>query len=166
MTMKLDRATTDYHRSALKQAMRRQVRRMHGQEAAAAITRVSGQTLSDYGNADNPRHADTHCPVDVMLDLTLDGGPVLLSEICRLAGGSFVPLPRPDADAEWAREIAAAVRECGEAASVLCLALGNGGTVTADEIREMGIMQELSEGIDALCTLRAHCERVMSRRDG
>lgn len=159
--MKLSRASSDHQRAALKQAVRRQLRAMHGQEAAAAVTRVTGQTLSDYANAQTPRCADMHMPLDVLADLTLDGGPVALVEICRVLGGTFVALPDVERGGQWAVEVAEAVRRGGEAAGGLCQALADDGEVSADEIAVGDIIRLLSGAIDAFVTLRSHCERVV-----
>ena len=124
--MSLSRASSDKDRARLKLAVRRQVKACGGQESAASITRVGPQTLSDYGNSLTDRHRDTHCPLDVLLDLTLDGGPVALVELCRIAGGVYVPLPTTGAASDWAREIADVAREGGEAVARLCEALSSG----------------------------------------
>jgi hypothetical protein len=160
--MKLPRATSDHQRAALKQAVRRQVRAMHGQEAAAAVTRVSPQTLSDYGNARTPRHADVHIPLDVLADLTIDGGPVALVEICRVLGGSFVPLPEPGDGTVWAMEVGEAVRRGGNAAAGLCQALADDGDVSVEEIRDGAILERISEAIDAYARLLRHCQDVIA----
>ena len=159
--MKLSRASSDHQRAALKQAVRRQLRAMHGQEAAAAVTRVTGQTLSDYANALNPRCADMHMPIDVLADLTLDGGSAALVEICRVLGGAFVELPDARLGGVWAAEVAEAVRRGGDAAGGLCLALADDGKVSAQEIAEGEIIDLLSGAIDAFVTLRSHCQQVL-----
>lgn len=159
--MKLSRASSDHQRAALKQAVRRQLRAMHGQEAAAAVTRVTGPTLSDYANALNPRCTDMHMPIDVLADLTLDGGPVALVEICRVLGGAFVELPDAQIGGVWAAEVAEAVRRGGEAAGGLCLALADDGEVSAKEIADGDIIALMSGAIDAFVTLRSHCMRVL-----
>ena len=97
--MTLPRPTTDHQRAAIKGLVRRQVKACGGQESAATITRVGPKTLSDYGNAHTEKYRDIQMPVDVLMDLTLDGGPVALIGLCRIAGGAFVPLPDASADA-------------------------------------------------------------------
>lgn len=163
--MKLPRPSSDHQRRALKIATARFVGQCGGQESAASVTRVGHQALSDYGNTTSDRHRDTFMALDVVLDLALDRlaageTPSLLVDLCRLAGGAFVPLPRKGADGAWAQEVADAVREGGEAASAVCQALADDGAVSAEEIRERRIIEEISEAIEALATLRAHCESV------
>ncbi len=158
--MSLSRASSDKDRARLKLAVRRQVKACGGQESAASITRVGPQTLSDYGNHLSDRHRDTHCPLDVLLDLTLDGGPVALVELCRIAGGVYVPLPTTGAASDWAREIADVAREGGEAVARLCEALSSGGIITADEIRAMELRREVAEAIEALVAVDRHLLRI------
>ncbi|MBA5778225.1 hypothetical protein H2509_13940 [Stappia sp. F7233] len=164
--MKHARPSSENERRALKSAVRMQLRQCGGQDSAASITRVSQQQLSAYGNADNERHENEHMPIDVLLDLTLDAGPVALTEICRLSGGAFVQLPSTHSDGVWAAEIGRAVKEGGEAAAKLCEALATGGTITAEEIRELDIVREISEAIEALIALRQHCNRVINAGEG
>ncbi|MEP4441983.1 MAG: hypothetical protein ABJ059_00855, partial [Hyphomicrobiales bacterium] len=70
--MSLPRQTTDEQRRLLKLATRRAVKLGGGQEAVAAITRVTPQTINDYTNSQNQRHNDTFVPLDVLMDLILD----------------------------------------------------------------------------------------------
>ncbi|UES51600.1 hypothetical protein [Roseibium aggregatum] len=93
--MSLSRRSTEDMRLALKVATRRTVQMCGSQDAAAMITRVGPKTLSDYGNAGDPRHGETFMPIDVLLDLAIDcreGGEVapLIEKLCELAGGRFV----------------------------------------------------------------------------
>ncbi len=158
--MSLARASSDKDRARLKLAVKRQIKACGGQESASSITRVGPQTLSDYGNHLTERHHDTHCPLDVFLDLTLDGGVGALVELCRLSGGVFVPLPTTGTAADWAREIGDVAREGGEAVSRLCEALSSGGIITADEIRAMELRREVAEAIEALVAVDRHLLRI------
>lgn len=159
--MTLPRPTTDHQRAAIKGLVRRQVKACGGQESAATITRVGPKTLSDYGNAHTEKYRDIHMPLDVFMDLTLDGGPVALIGLCRMAGGAFVPLPDASAGTAWAAEVGEAVRKGGDAAARICAALADDGDVTADEIAEHAIIEHLSEAIDALVRLRSHAAQVL-----
>lgn len=158
--MTLDRATSDHQRAAIKGLVRRQVKACGGQESASSITRVGAKTLSDYGNAHTAKYADIHMPLDVLMDLTLDGGPVALIGLCRMAGGAFVPLPEPGEGSAWAVEVGEAVRKGGDAAARICAALADDGQVDAGEIAEHAIIEHLSDAIDALVRLRSHAEEV------
>ena len=158
--MTLDRATSDHQRAALKGLVRRQVKACHGQESAASITRVGAKTLSDYGNAHTAKYADIHMPLDVLMDLTLDGGPVALIGLCRMAGCAFVPLPQPGEGSAWAVEVGEAVRKGGDAAARICAALADDGKVDASEIAEHAILDHLAEAIDALVRLHRHAQDV------
>ena len=158
--MTTSRATSDHQRAALKGLVRRQVKACHGQESAASITRVGAKTLSDYGNAHTAKYADIHMPLDVLMDLTLDGGPVALIGLCRMAGGAFVPLPQPGEGSAWAVEVGEAVRKGGDAAARICAALADDGKVDASEIAEHAILDHLAEAIDALVRLHRHAQDV------
>ncbi|SDT96700.1 hypothetical protein [Stappia sp. ES.058] len=159
--MTLQRPTSDHQRAAIKGLARRQVQACHGQESAASITRVGGQTLSDYGNARTEKYRDIHMPLDVLMDLTLDGGPVALIGLCRMAGGAFVPLPQPGEGSAWAVEVGEAVRKGGDAAARICAALADDGKVDAAEIAEHAILDHLAEAIDALVRLKSHAAQVL-----
>ena len=163
--MSLPRASSDHQRRQLKLAVKRQLKTCGGNESAATITRVGPQTLSDYANLPSERHRDTHCPLDVFLDLTLDGGPVALVELCRLAGGVYVPLPTTGAASDWAREIADVAREGGEAVARLCEALAEGGTITAAESRAMELRREVAEAIEALAHVDHRLKRIEEAED-
>ncbi len=96
--MSVGRATSDKDRRRLKLATQRTTCLCGGQESAACVTRVNPKTISDYANTGNDRHVDTFMPVDVLADLILDrraAGEVapLLTQLCELAGGVFVPTP-------------------------------------------------------------------------
>ena len=158
--MTTSRATSDHQRAALKGLVRRQVKACHGQESTASITRVGAKTLSDYGNAHTAKYADIHMPLDVLMDLTLDGGPVALIGLCRMAGGAFVPLPQPGEGSAWAVEVGEAVRKGGDAAARICAALADDGKVDASEIAEHAILDHLAEAIDALVRLHRHAQDV------
>ncbi|WP_319773958.1 hypothetical protein [Breoghania sp.] len=163
--MSLSRASSDKDRARLKLAVRRQVKACGGQETAALITRVGPQTLSDYGNHLSDRHRDAHCPLDVLLDLTLDGGPVALVELCRIAGGVYVPLPTTGVASDWAREIGDVAREGGEAVARLCEALAEGGTITAAESRAMELRREVAEAIEALAHVDHRLKQIEEAED-
>ncbi|MEO9670095.1 MULTISPECIES: phage regulatory CII family protein [Alphaproteobacteria] len=166
--MSLPRQTTDEQRRLLKLATRRAVKLGGGQEAVAAITRVTPQTINDYTNSQNQRHNDTFVPLDVLMDLILDAadeaGRVspILEEICRQSGGSFVPLPKAQrTSAPWHQELSCAVKEGGEAAAKICSALADDGQVSAEEIRDGELLRELQEAIDAYAVIFNHCKHVL-----
>lgn len=153
------RPTTDHDRAALKRAVKRLIGNGGGQMHMAEATRVGGTQLNGYGNPNMP---DCHIPIDILADLTIDADdPRVVVELCRIANGAFVPLPKPGANCQWGQEVAHAVREGGTAAAALCTALADDGDVSADEIRDQNIMAELSAAIEALCQLRSHCDQVL-----
>ncbi|SHN18499.1 phage regulatory CII family protein [Roseibium suaedae] len=161
-----ERVSTPEERRALKLSTQRLIRQCGGQEFSASLTRVSHQTLSDCGNTTGEKHVNTFLALDVALDLILDRTqhgevPALLRDLCRLAGGVFVPLPDPDARGAFARETAAAVKESGEAVSALVQALADDGEVTPDEIRAGHMIPQLRETVEAFTCLLAHCEDAL-----
>ncbi|MEP4034440.1 hypothetical protein, partial [Roseibium polysiphoniae] len=153
--MSLPRPTSDEARRQLKSATRLAVKQLGGQDVVSSFTRVGQQTLSDCGNVSNARHEQTFVALDVALDLIVDAkdqGVVspLLQEICRQAGGAFVPTPTaPRSAAHWHGELSTAVKEGGEAAAKICSALADDGMVSPKEIRDGDIIRELNEAVEA-----------------
>lgn len=156
----LIRPSSDHDRAALKLAVKRLLKCAGGQAHAAEATRVSTAQLNGYAN---PHMPDCHMPIDILADLTIDADcAVVLEALCRIGNGAFVPLPRAGARGRWGHEVGEAVREGAEAAAALCAAMADDGDVTAGEIRERRIIEELSEAIEALCVLRQHCNDVLA----
>lgn len=169
--MKLPRPTSDIDRRALKTATARLLDQCGGRESAAVVTRVSHQTLSDYANTGNERHQDSFMPADILLDLARDrssAGEVsaLLQELCRMAGGAFVPLAPKASSGVWAGQVASVVKEGSDAASIVCRSLADDGDVTPEEIRDQKIIEEINEAVEAFLILRAHCELVLEAEQG
>ncbi|NBN78700.1 hypothetical protein GWI72_10520 [Microvirga tunisiensis] len=166
--MKLPRPSNEHQRAALKRASAHQVRCAGGQEAAAALTRVGRQTVQTYCSA-APDHADVYMPLDVMLDLTLDAvardePPLLLREICALAGGAYVAGPAAAGVAtDWGRLLAAIAGQHGEAVAAVCQALADDGQVSADEVRALNIRELLSRVIESLTAMRTRADELMER---
>ncbi|SLN77536.1 phage regulatory CII family protein [Oceanibacterium hippocampi] len=146
----------DYLR--LKAAFRRLVRAAGGLESAAMVTRVGKTELGRYQHVNEPLFA----PVDVVADLEADTGEAPVTrEMARMAGLAVFPLPRPEHDdPAWVGHIAKTAKECGEAVARTAEALSVGGTITADEIREMGLRQEIAEAVEALAALDAALRAV------
>lgn len=125
------RPTSDGARAALKSATRQLVRNLGGQEAAASATRLTQSAISKCGS---PQYPDYFMPLDVVLDLTKDGrSDVLLAEICRQAGGAFVPLPEADHLTSSRMRL-----EIARVASDLCAALNTVTNIMAEGADEAG----------------------------
>lgn len=164
--MKLPRPSNDHQRDALKRATSHQVRQAGGQEAAAALTRVGRQTVQTYCSA-SADHGDVYMPLDVLLDLTLDAvardeEPVLLREICALAGGAYVAGPGAGGAApDFGRLLALTVGSGGAAAAAVCQALADDGQVSAAEVHDLKILELLSRAIESLTALRQRAADVL-----
>ena len=150
------------------------IRKAGGLDAFEVLTRVGRKTLHDYGNTGNGKHRDTFMPVDVLADLIADMRgrgevPSLLTYLCDLAGGVFVPLPDGGAGAGemdlsgWSKLIGGVAAEDGAAVSALLEALADDGRVSADEIHTGEILEKLTSVIALLCRLKIHCERVVQQ---
>ena len=70
----------------LKAATRKLIKQAGGCEHAE--TRVGKSKLADYGNPNSP---DSYAPVDVIIDLECEVGPVVTSELAKLQGYALVP---------------------------------------------------------------------------
>lgn len=148
----------------LKASARALVKKAGGQESAASITRAGHQTLSRYGLPDDA----TFMPVDVVADLEADiDAPVITRVLADLAGYLLIAKPPVvDADPEWISRLAALAKESGEAISKLAEALSAGGTITADEIRDLSLRQELREAAEVLATIDLALARIESGGEG
>lgn len=142
----------------LKAAARALVKKAGGQESAAMVTRASHQTLSRYGLPDDV----TFMPVDVVADLEADvGNPIITRMLADLAGYLLIAKPPAvEADPEWIARLAALAKESGEAISRLAEALSVGGTITAEEIRDLELRRELREAAEVLAAIDLALVRI------
>lgn len=130
-------------------ATRHLVRSSGGQEAAASITRVRHQALSDYGN----KGKDQFIPVDVVADLMLDSGDIaLLQAVARMIGCEVVQLPQmPQGFAELQMAMGKTSKEVGEVFTRIGESLADG---TFDKGERRATTDEINEAIGALVALR------------
>lgn len=136
----------------LKTATRMLVRDAGGLELAAKVTRVERATLSRY---ENPA-SEFFLPVDVALDLeAANGEPHVTRFLARAQGHVLIELPRLEGAGEWGQHLGDIAKECGEAIAVVGQALAAGGTITAEEVRELHIRREVQEAIEKLAALDA-----------
>lgn len=145
----------------IKSAFRRVVHAAGGQESAAMATRVAGhQTIGRYLRPHEPHFA----PVDIVADLEADTGcPDVTRVLADLAGCILIPKPPTAGDAQWARELGALAKECGEALGRLGEAFSAGGRITADEIRELDLCREVAEAMEALAAIETHLKHELER---
>ena len=88
--------------------------------------------------------------------------PQITRAMARHHGFALLPLIDEYAalgDGEWHQAVAAVSREANEAVARICSALSD-GTVTADEIRDSEILEEIDEAIGALARLRGLADRA------
>lgn len=156
----MTRPSSEQARLALKTALRAQVRACGGQEAAADTTRVGQPALSRYAS---PHHPNEHVPVDVLLDLILDtNNPSVLRQLCRQAGGVFVPLPNTNKTPMiWTKAVFEAVGHNGKAVDAFGRALADDGDVSAQEIRDMNIREHLARLLETVVLLDRFAEQVL-----
>lgn len=136
----------------IKTATRMLVRDAGGLELAAKVTRVERATLSRY---ENPA-TEFFLPVDVLLDLEAANGEAHVTRyLARAQGHVLIELPKLDGTGAFGEHLGAIAKECGEAIAVVGEALAAGGTITAEEVRELHIRREVQEAIEKLAALDA-----------
>ena len=135
---------------SLKAAFRRLTKAAGGQQAAASLTRVDFQRIGRYGS---PNEA-MHVPIDVVADLERDVGlPMVTHELADLAGYILIPKPPAGADAYWVACLGELGKEAGEAIAKLAEALNNDGRIDGDEVRRLGLRQEVREAMEVLAKI-------------
>lgn len=150
MTGARKRPEADYLR--LKASVRRLQRDVGGLEAAAIVAGRSTATHGRYQHPDDP----SFMPLDVVLDLQSETGTVpVLDTLADLHGFLLVRKPPADADPEWVARLGQLGKEAGEAISKLSQALTQGGTITAEESRDLDLRRECREAMMALAEIDA-----------
>lgn len=157
-------ALTRTELAALKAATRRVIAAQGGQISAALDFNLAQCTVSEYVN---PKKLDRFIPIDrVALAERFTGKPFITAELARLSGHVLIELPQLDGDDVWSRELGAIAKEAGEAMHALGEAIAQGGTVTAEEIRNLKIVDELQDAIAALVHAKSMCEAVLKEEGG
>ncbi|EFO32593.1 hypothetical protein TRICHSKD4_2395 [Roseibium sp. TrichSKD4] len=161
------RPTTEHDRRALKTSVRSTLRAAGSQTEAEQATRVSQQTLSTYGST-NPRHADCHMPIDIVMDLVMDTHDTsILNTMCRLAHGVFVPFQnctkRPTA---WTQGLSEVVRKGAEVSERVLKALEDDGEISPEEVRDYKMIDAIDGNIQALLMIRARLLEVSEKGGG
>ncbi len=124
------------------------------QEAAAEVTRIRRQELSDYANRRNPDCEDRHMPIDVVFDLETEiGDPVVTRELARRQGFLLVHAPDVAAGIGGIEALTGkALKETGDAVAKI-------GAAIDDKVIDAGeadtLPREIDEAIVALCELKA-----------
>lgn len=150
---------------ALKVQAKALVRAAGGQEAAEALTGRSQSRFSDYGSPNTP----SFLPVDLVLALEAvthgcANHPPVTRYLAREAGYMLVPRPKAGSNGGWGRSLQALGREFGEISSRVCQALGDAdtpGQVTACEIRDLKMIEELDALGELVASMRAMALQVL-----
>lgn len=135
----------------LKAAVRRLVRDLGGQEAAASLTRVDHQRLGRYGRV----HEAMQAPIDVIADLETEAGCPAVTRLLAAAQG-YLLVPRPGA-APVPLDAAALGRMANAAGDVIGdigVALAD-GTVTVAEVHELALREDVRRAMEALAAIDA-----------
>lgn len=135
----------------LKAAVRRLVRDLGGQEAAASLTRVDHQRLGRYGRVQEAMQA----PIDVIADLETEAGSPAVTRLLAAAQG-YVLVPRP-VTPPMPLDAVALGRMANAAGNVIGdigVALAD-GTVTVDEVRDLDLRHDVRRAMEALAGIDA-----------
>jgi len=144
----------------LKAAVRVLLHAAGGEQRAATLCRVSKSTLSEYGN---PRYAERHMPVDVVL--ALEGAVAAMPVTEHLAaehGAILLQLP-PDDDAEieWLGHLTAIGKEAGDVFHRTGEFLADDGDI--DDREAPALLREIDELLAATAAMRAAVRSRMTR---
>lgn len=151
----------DEPRLRLKIATGKAIHAVHGTAMAGEITHSRQQRMSDCQLVNTPdflRLDEAHALEDASRGSA--DWPAITRAMARNHG--FALLPVIDGSGlgqggEWHQAIASVSREANEAVSKICAALGD-GEVTAQEIEDGAIVEEVDEAIAALARLRGLAE--------
>lgn len=147
---------------ALKKASKGLIRAVGGTDGAAASLSESGerhvrqQRMSDCTNANTADFLRIDEAADLEdLSVGQPGWPHVTRALAKRQGFALLALPeRVIGDSNLHRALAAAVEETGQATSKSLSILAD-GKATAPEIRELRILDEIDEAIDAWLSLKA-----------
>lgn len=151
---------------SLKAASKALIRAAGGQEAAAAETGRSQARLSAYGGPNTP----DFMPIDIVLALEsvthgTPGHPLLSRLLAREAGFVLVKLPTSAGnDQDWHQAMAAVSKETSEIIERVCHALRD-QKVTAAEIRDLRLREEIADAQEKLAALDALALRALEEND-
>ncbi len=152
------RKSTGQMRLAIKAAVRRAIEMAGGGRSVEHVTRVSHSVLSRYASA-SAEHAESHCPIDVAMDLDLEAGGDPILRAWADARGYELTAREPvvvATDAPWCMKISDMVAQDGRVLSSLLSAISDGDISPADA---RCILPELDKEMDLLRRVR---ERVIA----
>lgn len=148
-----------------KEASKALVRAAGGGEAAEGYCSKSQPRLSAYGLPNTP----DFMPIDVVRDLEAithggAGHPIVTRWLAKEAGYLLVERPKPGLGGSWGRSLQDLGREFGEVSGSVCGALGDPdtpGAVTAAEVRDHRIVENLDELAELVARMRAMAVHVL-----
>lgn len=142
----------------LKSATKNLCEAFGNQQHAAEIVRTGQQDLSDYGSRNR---FDRFMPIDVVADLESKMGPVVTTELARLAGYVLVQLPQLNpANAHLMKVTSEALKEVSDVFARLSSFLED-GTLSAAEGSQLD--REIEEAIVKLLALKAQIDALAGK---
>lgn len=151
----------------LKVASRKTVKALHGTALAAEVTGSRQQRMSD---CQLPNTTD-FLRIDEVIDLEdaargSEGWPAVTRAQARHHGFELLPLPGcVVGDSDWHRSLADVSREVGDAVAKVCAALADDGKVSAEEIRDGQVIEEIDDAMAKLAQLKGLCLAELRRAD-
>jgi hypothetical protein len=141
------------------------IRAAGGQEACEEMTGRAQSRFSDYGS----RNTGSFMPIDLVEKLEgvthgKPGHPNVTRWLARRAGFMLVERPKVGAGGAWGRSLQDLGREFGQVSGAVCGALGDPdtpGEVTADEVRDHRILENLDELAELVARMRAMAVQVV-----
>lgn len=148
----------------VKRASQALVKAVGGTTDAADVAGLRQQRVSDCQLINSP----TFFTLDAVLAMEADargseGWPQVTSAMARHHGFALLPLPDGAlGESNWHRSLAEVSREVGDAVAKVVQALADDGEVSAAEIREGGIVEEIDDAIARLADLKGLCHAKLA----
>jgi hypothetical protein len=143
----------------IKRASRQLVDAVGGGQRGAGLCRVRQQDLSDYGNRDQ---AQRFMPADVVADLEgVAAYPFVTAALAAEAGYALFKLPEAGAmPGDLLGHLSHFAKEGGEVMAVIAAHAPDG--ITAREVRDSNLINEIDQAMAALVNMRAAAVAVIS----
>jgi hypothetical protein len=145
----------------LKRATSEMIKGVGGLEAAAGVCRVGKSVLSDN---QSPNRADSFVAIDVVAELEplareRSGWPHVTRALCRVMGGTFVPIPEAPATREdLLKLLADQAREQSDLTNAICAGLSDGKFDQADATKALA---EVEDVIRVAAAMRAELMTIL-----
>lgn len=139
----------------IKTAVRELLHAVGGEAKAAQACRVSKSTLSEYAN---PRHAERHMPLDVVLALEKAANETPVTEHLAAEHNSILlRLPESGDELEWLGHLAIIGKEASDVFHRTSEYLADDGDIDATEAQIL--LREVDELLAAVAAMRAAVRR-------